>query len=80
MGFNPLVFARLIEKACTKKNPIKVALNNVIYSIMTFVNLPYKMKLLNSRIAEYQRRLDKLEKTINEGASNNTKKHFNTLR
>lgn len=80
MGFNPLVLARLAEKTLTKNNPLKLIVNSVIYSLLTFVKLPNKMKLLNSRIAEYQRRLDKLERAINEGANEKTRKHFNTLR
>jgi len=71
----------LAEKAVTKQNPVKVVVNSILYTILSFINLPYKMKLLDSRIQEYQRRLNKLEKIIN-GHPDSVKKgsKFNTLR
>lgn len=81
MGFNPLVYARLAEKAVSRKNPLKTLFNKVIYTLLTFVNLPYKMKLLDSRIAEYQKRLDKYEKIINNPPKDKKKgTKFNILR
>jgi vacuolar-type H+-ATPase subunit D/Vma8 len=81
MGFNPLVYARLAEKAISKQNPIKTAINTVLYTLLTFVNLPYKMKLLDDRIQEYQSRLNKYEKIINETPEQTKKGNkFNTLR
>ena len=81
MGFNPLVYARLAEKAVSRKNPLKNMINKVIYTLLTFVNLPYKMKLLDSRIAEYQKRLDKYEKIINNPPKDQKKgSKFNILR
>lgn len=83
MGFNPMVYARLAEKAVSRKNPVKTMINTVIYTILTFVNLPYKMKLLDSRIAEYQRRLNKLETIINNPPEKEKEKKgskFNILR
>lgn len=82
MGFNPFVYARLAEKAVSRQNPIKTILNSILYTALTFINLPYKMKLLDSRIQEYKKRLDKLEKIINEPPENKAKSgdKFNILR
>lgn len=81
MGFNPLVYVRLAEKAVSRKNPLKSIFNSIIYTLLTFVNLPYKMKLLDTRIAEYQKRLDKLDKIINQSPEKqHTGNKFNTLR
>ena len=82
MGFNPMVYARLAERAVSRKNPIKSLINTVIYTILMLINLPYKMKLLDSRIAEYQKRLNKLEKIIDDSVSEKNKKgsKFNVLR
>lgn len=81
MGFNPLVYARLAEKAVSKQNPIKTIINSCIYTLLTFINLPYKMKLLDLRIKEYKIRLDRLEKIINQTPEKEKKgDRFNILR
>lgn len=81
MGFNPFVYARLAEKAVSRKNPAKTMFNTIIYTLLTFINLPYKMKLLDSRIQEYKKRLDSYERIINQNPeSKNKGDKFNVLR
>lgn len=82
MAFNPFVFARLAEKYVERQNPLKTFINGCLYMVLTFVNLPYKMKLLDNRLKEYNKRLDQLEDIIDE-RSNPSKKvgsNFNVLR
>ena len=81
MGFNPMTYVRLAEKAVSRKNPLKNMFNWVIYTLLTFVNLPYKMRLLDARIKEYQRRLNKYEKIINDPPEKSkTGSKFDTFR
>jgi hypothetical protein len=81
MGFNPLTYARLAEKTFNKQNPVKTFLTMLIYNALTYINLPYKMRLLNNRIDKYNKRLESLENMIN-GKPEKEKKgnNFNVIR
>lgn len=81
MGFNPLTYARLAEKTVSKQNPLRSILNSVLYTLLTFVNLPYKMRLLNERIKQYEDRINKYDQIINQPQEKTkTGSKFNTLR
>lgn len=82
MGFNPMVYARLAEKALRKRVSLKDSLLILKSKTLTYFLLPKKMRMINARITEYQKKLDKLETLINTPSQTNKLKgiHFNYVR